>query len=244
MRSKALPLLTEAAREANDHFAQQDRMRRRVKEDSRTTREAHVEYLAVVERRRKSYERKVEEVQMHDREEHDRERAEHHEREGSGSGSWPPEHWSGSESSGKGVDGANRPRKGSTASSRGDGDSPPTSHGSPPIPAPVFVSGAGSTGGQAPSAYREPPTGKGNVFDAIAKRDWSGEKHRINSIARAVGNLAKGGDGNAGGGGLGGGKSHPPRAVKARATGTKLKREAEQAGELLNLACGQSVNQS
>lgn len=206
-------------------------MRRRVKEDSRTTRDAHVDYIAVVERLKRNYERKVEDVQAHERDEQERERE--HEKEGSGSGSWPPEHWSGSESSGKGaVDGGNRPRKGSSASSRGDGDTPPVAaHGSPPLPAPVFVSGAGSTGTQAHSAYRDPPTGKANVFDAIAKRDWTSDKHRINSLARAVGNLAKGGDANAGGAGLGGGKSHPPRAVRARATGSKLKREAEQAGE-------------
>ncbi|ORY90831.1 hypothetical protein BCR35DRAFT_107786 [Leucosporidium creatinivorum] len=205
-----------------------DRMRRRVKEDSRTTRDAHVDYIAVVERLKRNYERKVEDVQAHEREEQERERE--HEKEGSGSGSWPPEHWSGSESSGKGVvDGGNRPRKGSSASSRGDGDSPPMAHGSPPLPAPVFVSGAGSTGTQAHSAYRDPPTGKANVFEAIAKRDWTSDKHRINSLARAVGNLAKGGDANAGGVGLGGGKSHPPRAVRARAAGSKLKREAEQA---------------
>lgn len=174
-------------------------------------------------------------MQAHERDEQERDRE--HERDssmGSSSGAWPPEHWSGSETSGKATaDSISRPRTSSTASSRGDAETPPALHGSPPHSAPVFVSGAGSTGSQAPSAYREPPTGKPNVFEAIAKRDWSGEKHRINSLARAVGNLAKGGEQKDGGVGVGGSKAHhQPRGVKARAAGSKLKREAEQAGKL------------
>jgi hypothetical protein len=166
-------------------------------------------------------------VQSNEKAERDRER----EREEELANAFPPEHWSGSESSGTGT----RERAGSTASSRGRGgdkelDLPPTTGALAQASSTVFVSGPGSSGPSSSSAYRDPPTGKGNVFEAIAKRDWSGEKNRINSIARAVGNLAKGVDGGAAGG-AGLNKANPVRGIKAMQTSAKLKREAEQAGE-------------
>lgn len=207
-------------------------MRRRVKEDSRTTKEAHVEYLAVVDKLKRAYERKVEDVQSHERDELEREA---HDKD-----HWPPEHWTSSETSHRQSSEGTRDRKGSVgtrtpagASTDGQGQTPlsssPGTVTAAPTPPPVFVSGAGTTGPAGSSTYREGPGGqKGNVFDAIAKRDWSNDKHRINSIARAVGNLAKG-DGGGGGGSSGGvGRSHTTRA---RAASTRLKRDAEQAGE-------------
>lgn len=215
-------------------------MRRRVNEDLRRTRDAHADYVSVLSSLRKSYERKVEDVQAHEREESERDQQ--HERE------FPPEHWTGSESTvGKSETG--RERKGSVGAGRAptpgtatphEGESPPTgSFGSPPNGTPVFVSGAGTTSTAAPSAYREPPTaGKPNVFEAIAKRDWNSDKSKFNSIARAVGNLAKGGDASTGGQGLGHHKSNSVKGSRSRATSSRLKREAEQAGEWHKLQDG------
>lgn len=215
----------------------QDRMRRRVDEDLRRTRDAHNDYAQVVERLRKTYERKVEEVQAHERDESERDQ---HERE------LPIDHWTGSEAGSAKAEG-NRERKGSvgqnraptpgTATPKVDNDSLASSaaaYGSPPTSGftpPVFVSGAGTTGTSISSPYREPPSGKPNVFEAIAKRDWNGDKSRINSIARAVGNLAKGGDMGPGGQGMGHHKSNSVKGSRSRVTSSKLKREAEQAGE-------------
>jgi hypothetical protein len=114
--------------------------------------------------------------------------------------SWPPEHWTNAGSSEYVIPTPAylRKRSDSAASSKGalsDTDSSPPQSVLSPTPTPVFVSGATSSStGEKTGPYRDPPTGKQNVFEAIAKRDWSGDKHRVNSIVRAVGNLAKGTD--------------------------------------------------
>lgn len=188
-------------------------MRRRVKDDVKAAQTEHQAYLSDVGKLRKTYERRVEEVQAHEEAESARE----HE-------GWPPGHWSDSEGSG-------RARSHSTASSKGDRDrdsSPPPIHSpplvSPPAQAPVFVSGATSTGASS-NAYRDAPqSGKpANVFDAIAKRDWSGEKRGIHKFMGAVRDRVGEGQGQL--------KPSAVRGVKARQVSSKLKREAEQAGE-------------
>ncbi|GAA5877419.1 hypothetical protein JCM1840_006095 [Sporobolomyces johnsonii] len=215
-----------------------DRIRRRIREDLRSTATEHSDYKNVVSRLRKTYERKVEELQHHEEaealKEHEREKEAHGARSPAYSsakeegGAFPPEHWAANDS-GPFLMAKGRNRSDSAASSKGgtssdveSSSSPPHAHalGSPPLTS-VFVSGATSSSGSAPSAYRDPPTGKQNVFEAIAKRDWSGEKHRVNSIVRAVGSLAKGNDPAVA---LG-----PSRGVRSRQYGGKLKREAEQA---------------
>ncbi|BGP18844.1 hypothetical protein JCM10213_003499 [Rhodosporidiobolus nylandii] len=211
-----------------------DRIRRRVKEDLRSTATEHADYKSVVSRLRKTYERKVEELQHHEEAEALKEEISASAGGGrsgaSGSGAreegWPPEHWtSGHEGHGHSTPASLRKRSDSAASSKGaasDIDSPPHSIASPTL-APVFVSGATSASSAPPSGpYRDPPTGKQNVFEAIAKRDWSGEKHRVNSIVRAVGNLAKGTDPAVA-------LAPSSRGVRSRQYGGKLKREAEQA---------------
>ncbi|KDE08751.1 hypothetical protein MVLG_01205 [Microbotryum lychnidis-dioicae p1A1 Lamole] len=226
-----------------------ERSRRRIRDELKDN--AHADYKVTVARLRKTYERKVEEVQAHESEERERERHEQHQLSLTHSPSYDyvpaqSEHWAaGAEPSGSSSNvhahggPKTRERADSSTSNRAShenvlGDPSSTSHmvlGSPPGPgaSPVFVSGAGSS--HAPSAYRDPPSSSkgGNVFEQITKRDWSGEKHRINSLARAVGNLAKGND--AGGGNNGGlpSKSGSVRGQKARQISTKLKREAEQA---------------
>ncbi|GAA5979783.1 hypothetical protein JCM11641_002692 [Rhodosporidiobolus odoratus] len=203
-----------------------DRIRRRIREDLRSTASEHAEYKAVVVRLRKTYERRVEELQHHEEAEalKEEDRPSSAKSPGIAGGSkedgWPPEHWS------RAIAGENpaqlRKRSDSAASSRGalSDDSPPHSVLSPSL-APVFVSGATSSSGAPPSGpYRDPPTGKQNVFEALAKRDWSGEKHRVNSIVRAVGSLAKGTDPAVA---LG------PSKARNRQYGSKLKREAENA---------------
>ncbi|TKA53247.1 hypothetical protein B0A53_04103 [Rhodotorula sp. CCFEE 5036] len=207
-----------------------DRIRRRIKEDLRSTASEHGDYKSVVQRLRKSYERKVEDLQHFEEAEAARLEAEvaavssSGTRTPSGNGqekhevAWPPEHWLASETTA-----ANRRRSNSAASSRpgtgnaSDLESPPTTATSPSL-SPVFVSGATSSSAAPPSAYRDPPTAKSGVFDAIAKRDWSGDKQRVNSIVRAVGSLAKGNE-----------SSTAPRNARNRQYGGKLKREAEQA---------------
>lgn len=201
----------------------QDRIRRRIREDLRSTANEHGEYKGVVQRLRKMYERKVEELQHHEEAETAKDQDPAFSSKGGKEEGWPPEHWLNHEN---GPVTSGRNRSDSAASSKAGGsasdiDSPPSSAVSPAL-APVFVSGATSSSSAAPSAYRDPPTGKQNVFEAIAKRDWSGEKHRVNSIVRAVGNLAKGADPATA---LG-----PSRTVRNKQYGSKLKREAEQAG--------------
>lgn len=187
-------------------------MRRRIKEDIRTTGAEHAEYKLAVGRLRKTYERKVEEVQLHEESEVARE----YERERELS-SWPPEHWSGSEGSGKEKEGRD------SMSSARSAEGGQLALQGPPTVAPVFVSGATSSS-SGTGAYRDPPTGKANVLDAITKRDWSGEKQRLSSVVRAaVGNLKGEGAGGAAGAVRG----------KARQTSSKLRRDAEQAGESL-----------
>lgn len=187
-------------------------MRRRIKEDVRTTSAEYSDYKVAVGRLRKTYERKVEEVQLHEESEVARE----YERDRE-VGSWPPEHWIGSEGSGKEREGRN------SLSSARSAEGGQSALQGPPLVAPVFVSGATSSSSGV-GAYRDPPTGKANVLDAITKRDWSGEKQRLSSVVRAaVGNLK--GEGAAGAGGVTKGR--------ARQMGSKLRREAEQAGECL-----------
>ncbi|SCZ92567.1 BZ3500_MvSof-1268-A1-R1_Chr5-2g07985 [Microbotryum saponariae] len=226
-----------------------ERSRRRIRDELKDN--AHADYKVTVARLRKTYERKVEEVQAHESEERERERHEQHQLSLTHIPSYDhvpaqSEHWAaGAEPSASSSNvhahggPKTRERADSSTSNRAShenvlGDPSSTSHtvvGSPPGPSasPVFVSGAGSS--HAASAYRDPPSSSkgGNVFEQITKRDWSGEKHRINSLARAVGNLAKGND--AGGGNNGGltSKSGSVRGQKARQISTKLKREAEQA---------------
>jgi hypothetical protein len=192
----------------------------------------------------------VEELSNHEEAEHLKEVHER-EKESSGGakspaatsdpGGWPPEHWTTSTSStstsselgggGHFIPAKTRNRSDSSASS-GKGDPLDQlephqySYGSPPHNS-VFVSGATSSSGSAPSAYRDPPTAKQNVFEAIAKRDWSNEKHRVNSIVRAVGSLAKGNDPAA--------ALNPNKGARSRQYGGKLKREAEEAGECQDL---------
>ncbi|BGP22453.1 rho GTPase activation protein domain containing protein [Rhodotorula toruloides] len=199
-----------------------DRIRRRIREDLRSTANEYGEYKTVVQRLRKTYERKVEELQHHEEAETARDQDPAIAGRGGKDDGWPPEHWLNPEN---GPVTSGRNRSDSAASSKAGGnasdiDSPPSSAVSPGL-APVFVSGATSSSSAAPSAYRDPPTGKQNVFEAIAKRDWSGDKHRVNSIVRAVGNLAKGADPATA---LG-----PSRTVRNKQYGSKLKREAEQA---------------
>ncbi|GAA6003386.1 hypothetical protein JCM10207_000309 [Rhodosporidiobolus poonsookiae] len=205
-----------------------DRIRRRIKDDLRSTATEHTDYKGVVSRLRKTYERKVEELQHHE----EAETLKEEERTGGASNgktggkdeAWPPEHWSSSEAPVLPTPAYLRKRSDSAASSKGgasDPDSPPQSVFSPSSN-PIFVSGATSSATNPTSGgYRDPPTGKQNVFEAIAKRDWSGEKHRVNSIVRAVGSLAKGTDPA---GALG-----PSRGQRSRQYSGKLKREAEQA---------------
>ncbi|KAL8280542.1 hypothetical protein RQP46_007190 [Phenoliferia psychrophenolica] len=200
-----------------------DRMRRRVKDDVRAATTEHMSYLSEVGKLRKTYERRVEEVQAHEEAESAREQQQHDQ--------WPPGHWSDSEGSGRSSGG--RGRSHSTASSGGrDRDqSPPPIH-SPPLTSPpatggptVFISGATSSGASS-NAYRDAPAagGKGgNVFDVISKRDWSGEKKSLNSIVRAVRDRV--------GEGSGQGQLKPSmgRGAKARQVSSQKKREAEQA---------------
>ncbi|GAA6020163.1 hypothetical protein JCM11491_005550 [Sporobolomyces phaffii] len=218
------------------HFRDdRDRIRRRIREDLRTTATEYAEYKQVVSRLRKTYERKVEELANHEEAEHLKE---HHDGAKSPAatsdpGGWPPEHWSSSntDTGGHFLPARTRNRSSSSASSAKGGNSDSldldsnqahqyTSFGSPPHNS-VFVSGATSSSGSAPSAYRDPPTAKQNVFEAIAKRDWSNEKHRVNSIVRAVGSLAKGNDP--------GTALNPNKGARSRQYGGKLKREAEEA---------------
>ncbi|KAK4046435.1 hypothetical protein OIO90_006567 [Microbotryomycetes sp. JL221] len=213
-----------------------DRMRRRVRDDLRTTKDAHVEFLGTVDKLKRAYERKVEDVQASDRDESEREQ---HDKD-----HWPPDHWAHSDTvySRQSHEG-NRDRKGSVGAKTpgvinapGAGpdstsqtplsSSPGTSSATPTPTPPVFVSGAGTSGAATTLVPKDSHAGgQKGVFDAIAKRDWTNDKHRINSIARAVGNLAKGESGSAGGGG-GVGRSGTTRS---RAASTKLKRDAEQA---------------
>ena len=220
----------------------QDRIGRRIRDDLRSTASEYADYKAVVGRLRKTYERKVEELQHHEEAEHLKESHEREkEREGGGAkspghselGGWPPEHWHSNSDAGHFVPTKGRNRSSSSASSsKGGGGNPEQSgfddehpasysYGSPPHSA-VFVSGATSTSGAVPSAYRDPPTAKQNVFEAIAKRDWTTEKNRVNSIVRAVGSLAKGNDPST--------ALNPNKGVRSRQYGSKLKREAEEAG--------------
>lgn len=221
----------------------QDRIGRRIRDDLRSTASEYADYKAVVGRLRKTYERKVEELQHHEEAEHLKESHEREkEREGGGAkspghselGGWPPEHWHSNSDAGHFVPAKGRNRSSSSASSsKGGGGGNPEqsgfddehpasySYGSPPHSA-VFVSGATSTSGAVPSAYRDPPTAKQNVFEAIAKRDWTTEKNRVNSIVRAVGSLAKGNDPST--------ALNPNKGVRSRQYGSKLKREAEEAG--------------
>ncbi|BGP37595.1 hypothetical protein JCM10449v2_001512 [Rhodotorula kratochvilovae] len=205
-----------------DCLLPQERTRRRIREDLRSTASEWSEYKTVVQRLRKTYERKVEELQHHEEAETLREQ-EHSPTPGGAKGEpgWPPEHWVPDAPAFT----ANRKRSDSAASSKAgantsDADSPPPSLLSPGLTSPVFVSGATSSA-TAPSAYRDAPTGKQNVFEAIAKRDWNADKHRVNSIVRAVGSLAKGNDPATA---LG------PSRQRSRQYSSKLKREAEQAG--------------
>ncbi|KAM0792938.1 hypothetical protein ACM66B_002697 [Microbotryomycetes sp. NB124-2] len=228
-----------------------DRMRRRVKDDLRTTKESHLDYLGTVDKLRRTYERKVEDVQASDRDEYSE--RDHHDHAGGSSSShskdaWPPEHWAHNDPAlARQSSEGNRDRKGSVGSKNtavagnsisGDtmvqtpmGSSPGTTNATPTPTPPVFVSGAGSSSAGPPTSNSVKDNhgggggGQKGVFDAIAKRDWTNDKHRINSIARAVGNLAKGETGNAGGG-SGIGRSGTTRS---RAASTKLKRDAEQA---------------
>lgn len=217
----------------------QDRIRRRIKEDLRSTASEYGDYKSVVQRLRKTYERKVEDLQHFEEAEAVRLEAEATAASTSGTRTpvshagqqangqeksetaWPPEHWVSSDAA-TGV--TNRRRSNSAASSRpgtgsaSDLESPPTTATSPSL-SPVFVSGATSSSAAPPSAYRDPPTAKSSVFEAIAKRDWSGDKQRVNSIVRAVGSLAKGNE-----------ISTAPRNARNRQYGGKLKRDAEQAG--------------
>ncbi|GAA5885964.1 hypothetical protein JCM16303_003044 [Sporobolomyces ruberrimus] len=231
------------------HFRDdRDRIRRRIREDLRTTATEYSEYKQVVNRLRKTYERKVEELSNHEEAEHLKEVHEREKESGgarspaatSDPGSWPPEHWTSpsTEATGGGGGGGGhfqpaktRDRSSSSASSGKGGNSDSydqeystshqySSYGSPPHNS-VFVSGATSSSGSAPSAYRDPPMAKQNVFEAIAKRDWSNEKHRVNSIVRAVGSLAKGNDPAA--------VLNPNKGARNRQYGGKLKREAEEA---------------
>lgn len=145
---------------------------------------------------------------------------------GSKEDGWPPEHWTPSSAHASGYPTAAylRKRSDSAASSKGlasDPDSPPQSVLHPSSSTPLFVSGATSSSSDKTGPYRDPPTGKSNVFENLTKRDWSGEKHRVNSIVRAVGNLAKGTDPAV---------TMPSRGLRSRQYGGKLKREAEQAG--------------
>ncbi|KAI5475958.1 Rho GTPase activation protein domain containing protein [Pseudohyphozyma bogoriensis] len=191
-----------------------ERMRRRIKEQLRTSVDQHVEYTHQVQRMRKTYQHKVDEVKAQEEVESEP--------------SWPPEHWQ------QRSESPARERRDSTASSRGGGgggngssagdknserDSPPLH--SPPIAhqPQVFISGATSSG---TSSGGVPPSGKTNMFDQLAKRDWTGDKNRL---VRVVGSLAKGVEG---GGGI------KPSAVKSgrsrqNAAHLKLRREAEQA---------------
>ncbi|GAA5824616.1 hypothetical protein JCM10212_005045 [Sporobolomyces blumeae] len=225
------------------HFRDdRDRIRRRIREDLRTTASEYAEYKTVVNRLRKTYERKVEELQHHEDAEHLKEVHEREKDHSSGTkspginsdpGGWPPEHWNSTDSAPFLVAKTRNRSDSSASSSKGGTSERPSldthdgtlasqhhSFGSPPHN-PVFVSGATSSSGSAPSAYRDPPTAKQNVFEAIAKRDWSNEKHRVNSIVRAVGSLAKGNDPAVA---LG-----PSRGTRSRQYGGKLKREAEEA---------------
>ncbi|GAA5896218.1 hypothetical protein JCM6882_008521 [Rhodosporidiobolus microsporus] len=218
-----------------------DRTRRRIQDDKRSAASEYSDYKSVVSRLRKTYERKVEELQHHEEAEALKEEerpaassAATGARGGAGGNGakeepWPPEHWSSNAGASEYViptPAYLRKRSDSAASSKGgavsDAESSPPQSVISPAPTPVFVSGATSAAtGEKSGPYRDPPTGKQNVFEAIAKRDWSGDKHRVNSIVRAVGNLAKGTDPAVA---LG-----PSRGARSRQYGGKLKREAEQA---------------
>ncbi|GAA5836424.1 hypothetical protein JCM11251_007076 [Rhodosporidiobolus azoricus] len=216
-----------------------DRIRRRIQDDKRSAASEYSDYKSVVSRLRRTYERKVEELQHHEEAEALKEEEQRPASFASTSKSttpglasdkesWPPEHWNTSGGTNEYViptPAYLRKRSDSAASSRGalsDTDPSPPQSVISSTPNPVFVSGATSSStGEKTGPYRDPPTGKQNVFEAIAKRDWSGDKHRVNSIVRAVGNLAKGSDA---GSALG-----PSKGVRSRQYGGKLKREAEQA---------------
>lgn len=114
-------------------------------------------------------------------------------------------------------------RRNSSSSSRGGESTSQT-----------FVSGATSSTSSAQSAYLDPP--KPNVFDAItsiSKSDWSGEKkHRVNSIVRAVGQLASRAETAASSissGGIGRSNSVKGRSSHNNNGSSSKKREAELA---------------
>ncbi|SCV72588.1 BQ2448_4125 [Microbotryum intermedium] len=254
--------LSKMVKNLSDFRDNKERSRRRIRDELKDN--AHADYKITVARLRKTYERKVEEVQAHESEERDRERHEQHQLSLTHSPSYDQvaaqsEHWAVGVEPSSSTSNAlphggptTRERANSSTSNRASHDivlcdSSAASHmvvGSPPgsSASPVFVSGAGSS--HAPSAYRNPPSSSkgGNVFEQIAKRDWSGEKHRINSLARAVGNLAKGSDGGGGSNGALTSKSGSVRGQKARQISTKLKREAEQAGANLKIICSSLVD--
>lgn len=206
----------------------------------------HTDYKGVVQRLRRTYERKVEELQHHEEAEAARLEADTSGPTTSSSGTrtptlgapagngsdksdvaWPPEHWTANEPASRirSNSGASSRVAGGNGSSASDAESPPVNATSPTL-SPVFVSGATSSSTAPTSAYRDPPSAKSSVFEALAKRDWSGDKQRVNSIVRAVGSLGKGGE-----------HSSAPRNARSRQYGGRLKREAEQAGTPRDQCC-------
>jgi hypothetical protein len=180
---------------------------------------AHSEYKVVVSRLKKTYERRVEEYEELTRElDHD---ANGH----------------GTESDSSNPATTTREARRSSVGTSGDygraiSPPPPPVALAPasPLKQQSFISGATSSNPHA-TAFRDPPP-KSNVFDGLRARDWLAERSKLESVVRAIGNVAKG-DGSVGSVGA---------AIKSSVSGTRnrkelvrLKREAEQAGKLLAL---------
>lgn len=197
----------------------QERMRRRVKEDLRTSISEHSEYQGAVSRLRRTYEAKVEEVQIEASREQEKDREQ-------AMTSWA------TTSEGGGNSDSGRPgreRRDSSTSSRG-GDWERIATPLPPVSNQIaFISGA-TTSHSAAAAYRDPPKSTlSDALNSLSKRDWSGEKHRVNSIVRAVGgHLSSRVEGN--GSGTKEMKS-PVKGGKNKNSAGKLRRDAEQAGQ-------------
>lgn len=175
-------------------------MRRGIRTELKKRTAEHQEAKASVAKLRKTYERKIEEVQQYEEQDSKEQALARGE-------AWPPEHWEGPEigsQSATSVKVSRRDRSSSSVSAASSGGGEGYLSGGDN---PVFVSGATSLGSNGTPAYRDPLPSKATILDVISKRDWVGGRQ---SIARAVGNLGK--------------------SEKGRQTSSRLRREAEQAG--------------
>lgn len=185
-----------------------DRRRKRIREELRSSSENYSEYVVTTARLSRAYLAAVESVQSEAEKDSERERDAAVAR---------------GESSSIASDDSDlgHRRRGSSSSSRG-GDWEK-------VPSTTMISGATSSHTSSQTAYRDPP--KANVFDSItsslSKKDWTGEKYRV-GLVRAVGQLASKAESVASGNV---GKSiSPVKEARGKSNIGRLRREAEQAG--------------